>query len=91
MNLIPLKFRQDYELMYRKPLVKKDFVTHVLLRGSVLMMYLGRLSERSGAVGRLARFLYLLSSRRRGIELNYAFLQGGGGYHLCPCLHDNRQ
>ncbi len=79
MTLIPEKFRKDYELMFREPLTARRFFANVVPRGSVLVMYFGRLGESSGFIGRIASFLYLLMSRRRGIELNYARLQGGGG------------
>lgn len=82
MNLIPEKFRKDYELMFREPLTARRFFANVVPRGSVLMMYFGRLGERSGFIGRIAHFLYLLMSRRRGIEINYARLQGGGVSYL---------
>ncbi len=80
--MMPEKFRKDYELMFREPLTARRFFANVLPRGSVLMMYFGRLGEQSGIIGRLSRFLYLLMSRRRGIELNYARPQGGGVSYL---------
>ena len=74
---MPSKFRDDYELMFREPLTARRFFTNVLPRGSVLMMFFGRLGEHTGLLGRIAGFLYLLMSRRRGIELNYGHIRGG--------------
>lgn len=89
-GLMPQKFCRDYEVLYRESLTARGFFGKVLLRGSVLMMFFGRLGEQSGLVGRFARLIYLLMSRRRGIEFNYSAIRGGG-YNLHPCVWHNRQ
>ncbi len=74
-RLVPPKFRQDYELALNEPLRFRS-IWRILTQASWLMIYFGRLGEARWAG--LARFLFLLMSRRRGIEMKYSSRIGGG-------------
>ncbi len=74
-SLIPPKFRQDYEVAFREPL-RLGGVWRILTQASWLMIYFGRLGEARWAG--IARFLFLLMARRRGIEMKYSSRIGGG-------------
>ena len=53
-------------------------VGELLTMGSLQMMLFGRFSERSGLLGKVAMIIYLMMSRRRGIQIDFTERIGGG-------------
>lgn len=78
MNIIPSKFKVDYECLYREPFRPARGLGRVVRSGCLLMMLCGRLGEPGRPLHRTFRWIFILLSRRRGIEIDYSDKIGGG-------------
>ena len=79
MTFIPDKFKQDYCAMFGESFsFKGKGWRRIFVMGSLQMIFLGRLGESECILGWISRIVYLLMSRRRGVQIDFSNKIGGG-------------
>jgi len=76
--MLSKKFLKDYYAMFGEPFHYMSGWRRILTMGSLLMILFGRLSEQRGVRGSISRMIYLLMSRRRGVQIDFSDRIGGG-------------